>query len=99
MARLYRHAPLNAIWEGSGNVIALDVLRAKKHLPIFMQEVKLCSGIDRTLDSYIRETEKQLHYASSLPADALQRSARGLVDRLAISFQASLMLRYGCPKV
>ena len=103
MARMYRHAPLNAIWEGSGNVMALDVLRAAKHIPLFVQELKQCEKLgNTTANQYIQRLEKDLMkmlkdsvFGGSLE---VQRGARNIVDRLAIAQQASLLLRYGCPK-
>ena len=100
MARMYRHAPLNSIWEGSGNVMALDVLRAADHIPLFMHEVKLCSGIDPNVDIYIDRLEQYLQYSlgSGVLSMQAQINARGLVDQMAVAFQASLLLRYGCPQ-
>jgi len=104
MAKLYRHAPLNAIWEGSGNVIALDVLRAAAKIPLLMEEVKLCAGIDSHVDDYISQLEKYLyvtfkHYGGPTRGISpdLQLRARYISDQLATALQASLMLRYGCP--
>ena len=94
LPRLYREAPLNSIWEGSGNVNALDVLRAMRREPesvdAFLAE--LGGGGDARIDAAIADLEKQL----SDPSDAEAR-ARWIVERMAIVLQASLMQRYGDP--
>jgi len=103
MARMYRHAPLNSIWEGSGNVMTLDVLRAAKHLPLLMQEIKECIPLGNVaMNAYIQTLEKDLYRMlndTNNPESmlALQRHARNLVDRLAIALQGSVVLRFGCP--
>ena len=105
MAKMYRHAPLNSIWEGSGNVMALDVLRAGKHIPLFMQEVGLCKGMNPHVDEYIRKLGNNLHTvlkedeARGMKGVHAQLHARNLVDQMAVGLQASLLLRYGCPTV
>jgi putative acyl-CoA dehydrogenase len=94
MPLLYRDAPLNSIWEGSGNVAALDVLRAlmrePEALPAFMAECKQASGADARLDKHIQEIEADL--AAFDPEEAQWR-ARALVERLALALQASLLVR------
>lgn len=93
MARLYREAPLNGIWEGSGNIIALDVLRAAartpESVPAFLDEVRKAKGGDRRLDRMIAGLEAEL----AAPAEHEAR-ARRIVERMALALQASLMLRY-----
>jgi putative acyl-CoA dehydrogenase len=92
LARLYREAPVNAIWEGSGNVICLDVLRAITRepdtLPALLAEIRLASGADPRLDDMLHRLEADL----GDPADAEMR-ARDIVERLAVALQASLLLR------
>jgi putative acyl-CoA dehydrogenase len=92
LARLYREAPLNAIWEGSGNVICLDVLRAITRepdaLPALLGEIRLARGADPRLDEVLRRLEADL----TDPADAETR-ARDVVERLAVALQASILLR------
>ena len=92
LARLYREAPLNAIWEGSGNVICLDVLRAIARepdaLPALLGEIGTASGTDARLDAALAQLEADL----ADPTDAEPR-ARDLVERLAVALQASLLLR------
>jgi putative acyl-CoA dehydrogenase len=98
MPRLYREAPLNSIWEGSGNVNALDVLRAIEREPesvtAFIAEVEEARGSDSRLDRSIAELKKQLSNGASVEA-----GARRLVERLAITLEGSLLVRYGDPAV
>jgi len=93
LARLYREAPVNAIWEGSGNVICLDVLRAivrePDALPALRAEIALARGADRRLDAAIA----RLDAALADPTDAEAR-ARRLVEQLALALQASLLVRH-----
>ncbi|WP_212831385.1 acyl-CoA dehydrogenase family protein [Catellatospora sp. TT07R-123] len=93
LPRLYREAPLNGIWEGSGNVNALDVLRALEREPqafaAYEREVSLGLGGDDRLDQSWRELRKEL----ADPADA-QLRARRLVERLALVLQGSLLVRH-----
>mmetsp|Transcript_26721 Transcript_26721/g.44666 ORF Transcript_26721/g.44666 Transcript_26721/m.44666 type:complete len:685 (+) Transcript_26721:53-2107(+) len=105
MARLYRQAPLNAIWEGSGNVIALDILlRGQAELPVLFQEIRAVRGVDAALDAYSdtvidRITALQVSAASKDDKGGsvllLQQSARWCVERLAVALQASILLRFG----
>ncbi len=93
MPRLYREAPLNGIWEGSGNVNALDVLRAlakePQSLAAYEHEVGLGLGGDARLDQAWQELRKEL-------ADAGERElrARRLVERMALVLQGSLLVRH-----
>jgi putative acyl-CoA dehydrogenase len=92
LPRLYREAPVNAIWEGSGNVICLDVLRAMvrepETVPALLDELRLARGADRRLDAAVLALERELTDV----ADAEAR-ARRLVERLALALQASLLAR------
>jgi putative acyl-CoA dehydrogenase len=98
MPRLYREAPLNGIWEGSGNVISLDVLRALVKSPetfdAFFAEVEQAKGADPRLDAYIDATRD----AFADPA-TLEVRARRVVERMALSLQGSLMVRHAPPAV
>ena len=100
MPLLYRDAPLNSIWEGSGNVAALDVLRAigrePEGLPAFLAECDLAAGADHRLDHHLAELKADL--AGLDPADA-QFRARSIVERLAVALQASLLVRHAPPAV
>jgi putative acyl-CoA dehydrogenase len=91
LPRLLRDAPVNGIWEGSGNVSALDVLRAMTREPetveAFRDEVGLAAGADRRLDQAGSELAKSL-------VDADESNARRLVERMAQLFAASLLVRY-----
>lgn len=99
MAKLFRHSPLNSIWEGSGNVIVLDVLRAAKALPALLEEIKMARGMDSVLDAFTVNLERSAsaYIKDPLSSDS-QIHARSFVDALAIGLQASLMTRYGHPK-
>ena len=98
LPRLYREAPLNSIWEGSGNVNALDVLRAIQREPesleAFLAEVNKTRGELPRLDAIVDTLKREL----SDPSDAESR-ARRLVELMAITLQCSLMLRFGDPVV
>ena len=98
MPRLYREAPLNSIWEGSGNVNALDVLRAMDREPesvsAFMGEVEQARGSDPRLDRSIDQLKKELTNGAGAEA-----GARRLVERMAIVLEGSLLVRHGDPQV
>ena len=94
LPRLYREAPLNSIWEGSGNVSALDVLRAMQREPdslsAYFGEVTSAPN-----DARLRRAVEELKREIADP-DGESR-ARGLVERMAVALEASLMLRFGDP--
>ncbi|HEY8814741.1 MAG TPA: isovaleryl-CoA dehydrogenase [Candidatus Dormibacteraeota bacterium] len=98
MPRLYREAPLNSIWEGSGNVNALDVLRALQREPeslaAFVAEVEEARGSDARLDRTVLDLKHQLSSGA-----AVEAGARRLVERLATTLEGSLLVRYGDPAV
>ncbi|HEY0558562.1 MAG TPA: acyl-CoA dehydrogenase family protein, partial [Thermoanaerobaculia bacterium] len=98
MARLYREAPLNSIWEGSGNVQCLDVLRAIQKSPESLQallsEIWEARGGDHRLDIYVNELRTQL-----ARTEDLELRARRLVERLALALQASLLVRHAPPEI
>jgi putative acyl-CoA dehydrogenase len=100
MPLIYRDAPLNSIWEGSGNVAALDVLRAlarePEGLPAFLAECELAAGADARLDEHLSSLKADV--AALDPEDAQYR-ARAIVERLAVALQASLLVRYAPPAV
>ena len=100
MAKLFRHSPLNSIWEGSGNVIALDILRGYKALPALLADIARCKGADTRLDLFIAALQTSLATIAKDPmSSGSQRAARNVVDRLALAMQASVMIRYGDEKV
>jgi putative acyl-CoA dehydrogenase len=98
MPRLLREAPVNSIWEGSGNVNALDVLRALSREPesaeAFVAEVGTARGGDPRFDAAFDALRRDMTDLS----DAEFR-ARRLVERLAVVLQASLLIRYAPPPV
>jgi putative acyl-CoA dehydrogenase len=91
LPRLYREAPLNSIWEGSGNVNALDVLRALAREPAaveaFRAEIALARGADRRLDAAADRLAKEL-----VTAD--ESSARRVVESMALVLQGSLLVQH-----
>ena len=93
IARFYRQAPLNGIWEGSGNVICLDVLRALARAPqakdAFLNEVTRAKGANPHLDRAIGQLEQRLR-----PALIEESGARHLVESMALALQASLLIRH-----
>jgi len=93
LPRLYREAPVNAIWEGSGNVICLDVLRAMVRepacVPALLGEIGAARGGDARLDAALAELEATL----AKPEDA-EGQARRWVERMALLLQASLLVRF-----
>jgi putative acyl-CoA dehydrogenase len=96
MARYYREAPLNAIWEGSGNVIALDILRTLQKEPgaleAYFAELAPArganGGFDRSLD-YLSSTVRK--------GSAPESGARHVAETMALALQAALLLRHGAP--
>jgi putative acyl-CoA dehydrogenase len=98
MPRLYREAPLASIWEGSGNVMSLDVLRAltrsPRSLEVFLGEVELARGADARLDRRVEQLKGQF----SDPA-TLEARARRVVESMALCLQGSLLVRHGAPAV
>ena len=92
MPRLLRESPVNAIWEGSGNVQCLDVLRAMHKEPgvldSFFAEVNLARGMDERFDRFVAQLQEDFSNT-----DNLQYRARNMTDRMALAIQASLLLR------
>jgi putative acyl-CoA dehydrogenase len=95
MPRLFRESPLNSIWEGSGNVQCLDVLRAMVKSPAavdaFFAEVQEGAVAEPRLDAYVKALRDEL------PGDleTIETRARRVVERMALALQASLLVRYG----
>ncbi|WP_405675376.1 acyl-CoA dehydrogenase family protein [Streptomyces sp. NBC_01511] len=98
MPRLLRESPLNSIWEGSGNVQALDVLRALQREPealnAFLQEVGKARGADHRLDGAIKDLLTEL-----ADLNGIEARARRLVERMALVLQGSLLVRWAPPAV
>ncbi|MEU5716857.1 acyl-CoA dehydrogenase family protein [Streptomyces sp. NPDC020403] len=98
MPRLLREAPLNSIWEGSGNVQALDVLRALRREPqaldAYLREVGKARGADHRFDAAVTDLLTEL-----ADLEAVEARARRLVERMALVLQGSLLLRWAPPEV
>jgi putative acyl-CoA dehydrogenase len=96
LPRLYRQAPLNSIWEGSGNIQCLDVLRALAREPVATQALRaaLVEASDRH-PLLEREVARLEHRLSA--ADVLELPARELVERLALVLQGSVLQAAGSP--
>ncbi len=98
LPRLYREAPLSAIWEGCGNVICLDLLRALAKEPeaaaALLAELDAAKGADARLDQAAAALRRDLEAGAAKD----EGSARRLVERLALALQASLMVRHAAPE-
>jgi putative acyl-CoA dehydrogenase len=96
LPRIYREAPLNSIWEGSGNVICLDVLRAMAREPgsfeALLEEIGRARGADRRFDAFLARIERDRPSPESMEIEA-----RRHVERLALALMASLLLRHAAP--
>lgn len=98
MPRLYREAPVNGIWEGSGNVICLDILRTLAREPqalaAMVDEWRAAAGGNPLLDTYVAALEKDLNSAA-----LDEGQARILVERLALAWQAALLVQHASAPV
>lgn len=98
MPRIYRELPLLSIWEGSGNVAALDALRAMGREPEsverFFAEVELTAGADHRLDDAVAMVKKELSDGAEL-----ELRARRVVEQLALVLQGSLLVQHAPPAV
>jgi putative acyl-CoA dehydrogenase len=96
MPRLYREAPVNAIWEGSGNVQCLDIARAIQRSPqtldAYFAEVSAVKGESAALDAHAAALKNETRDLGDFEAHA-----RDLCDRLAIGLQAAALIRAGSP--
>ena len=101
LPRLYRDAPLGSIWEGSGNVAALDVLRAMVKepdgLPAFLEECELAHGADARLDAHLASVRERA--TAMFAGEEPQFEARRIVEELALALQGSLLVRNSPPAV
>ena len=92
MPRIFRESPVNAIWEGSGNVQCLDVLRALSRTPetlaVYFAEVEAANGANAAYDRHVAALKEDMR-----ETDDFEMRARDLVDRLAVAFQASVLVR------
>ncbi|MDX6677810.1 MAG: putative acyl-CoA dehydrogenase [Solirubrobacteraceae bacterium] len=93
MPRLYREMPLASIWEGSGNVMALDVLRALAREPaaleVFLRELGEAAGADDRLDAFCARLRDELS-----DPEALEGRARRIVESMALALQGALLVRH-----
>jgi putative acyl-CoA dehydrogenase len=98
LGRIYREMPLNSIWEGSGNVMCLDVLRALARAPELVDlldaELAPARGADARLDRALRDLRDELG-----SADQVELRARRLVERMALALQGALLVRFAPPAV
>ncbi|MEO6880969.1 MAG: acyl-CoA dehydrogenase family protein [Mycobacteriaceae bacterium] len=98
MPRLYREAPLLSIWEGSGNVAALDALRAMARTPetvaVLLDELDAAAGGDVRLDAAVANLRAEL-----ADTDNLEHRARRVVGAMALALQGALLVRGGHPAV
>ncbi|WP_374679760.1 isovaleryl-CoA dehydrogenase [Hydrocarboniphaga effusa] len=94
LPRLYRQAPLNSIWEGSGNVQCLDVLRAFSREPVSREAVFAELGSARGAN---RAYDRELSALAALLGDAqlVESQSRALVERMALMLQAAILIRAG----
>ncbi|GAA4486993.1 acyl-CoA dehydrogenase family protein [Rhodococcus olei] len=94
MPRIYREAPLASIWEGSGNVAALDTLRALAKQPdvlgVYFDELDAAAGADARYDAYVAALKAQF-----ADPEELEYRSRVVVGRLALALQGSLLVRSG----
>jgi putative acyl-CoA dehydrogenase len=100
MAQFYRDIQIGTVWEGSGNVVALDVLRAMAKdpaaLPAFLAECDEAAGADPRLDVFLQGIRDR---TAALVAEEIEWSARRVVEDLAVALQASLLVRHAPPAV
>lgn len=93
MARLFRESPINAIWEGSGNVQCLDILRAIEKQPevldAYFAELTKAQGANGHLDRFIHQLQRQMQ-----DTQALQYRARQLADGMALALQGALLVQH-----
>ncbi len=98
MARLYREAPLMGIWEGSGNVSALDTLRAMATRPecidVLFDELAVTKGHDPRLDAHVAGLRPQLE-----SLETIQYRGRQVAEDISLALQGSLLVRHGHPAV
>ncbi len=98
MPRLFRESPVNSIWEGSGNVQCLDMLRAMSRSPgsveVLMAEAQAAAGSDPRLDRFVEQLGRELADTADI-----EYRARAIVEKMALALQGSLLVRYGDPAV
>jgi putative acyl-CoA dehydrogenase len=97
MPRIFRQSPLNSIWEGSGNVICLDVMRAMSREPeslaAFIDEIEAARGAHPALDASIERLKSRLR------EPAMEEEARAIVEDMALTLQAAILARHAPPAI
>jgi putative acyl-CoA dehydrogenase len=100
LARLYRDIQIGTVWEGSGNVMVLDVVRAAQREPesleAFLAECDLASGADARFDHHLARVRED---AMLLTGPHPRRNGRRVVEDLALALEASLLVRHAPPEV
>ena len=98
MPRIYREAPLNSIWEGSGNVTALDVLRALTRTPqaadALVAELDAAAGADARLDAAVAGLRQRMTALEATTSLEAQHEARRLAGQIAVTLAAALLVRH-----
>ena len=98
MPRLFRESPVNAIWEGAGNIQCLDVLRAMQKTPevieAFFREVAKAQGACTALDTWVGDLRKEFNDLADI-----EYRARSVVDQMALALQAALLLQHAPAQV
>lgn len=99
MPRLFRESPVNAIWEGSGNVQCLDMIRAMQRTPesidALADELQSAKGHLDIYDRYIDSTLAELALVNTKSSQEIQYQSRALIEKIALSLQASSLVNYG----
>lgn len=99
MPRLFRESPVNAIWEGSGNVQCLDMIRAMQRTPesidALADELQSAKGQLDIYDRYIDATLAELSLVATKSSEEIQYQSRALIEKIALSLQASSLVNYG----
>ncbi len=94
LARLYRDVPVNSVWEGSGNVQCLDVLRAMRKEPETVEalfvELRQARGMDNHYDAFVKRIERELNDTTHI-----ESRARRIVEDLGLALQAAILLQHG----
>jgi putative acyl-CoA dehydrogenase len=100
MGQFFRDIEIGTVWEGSGNVAALDVMRAAARepegLPAFIAECRLAAGADRRLDEHLSRLERDLE---TVQGEKREVETRRMVEDMAVALQASLLVRHSPPAV
>jgi putative acyl-CoA dehydrogenase len=100
MPQFFRDIEIGTVWEGSGNVAALDVLRAAARetegFPALMTECELAAGADARLDAHLRRLKEQM---ATLEGEQREIETRRLVEDMGVALQASLLVRHAPPAV